>query len=105
MMEGLELVSFEMISRHGSARSSFVEAIRAARNGDFALAEKKMAEGEEDFLAGHQAHARLIQEEAAGKDVGVNLLLIHAADLMMSAETLKIIATELIEMYKKQGAR
>ena len=57
-----------------------------------------MAEGEEDFLAGHQAHARLIQEEAAGKDVGVNLLLIHAADLMMSAETLKIIATELIEM-------
>jgi len=103
-MEGLELICFEMISNHGCARSSFVEAIKAARQGDFERAAAKMAEGEEDFNAGHQAHAQLIQKEAGGEAVQVSLLLLHAADLMMSAETLKIMAQELIELYKKQDA-
>lgn len=102
-MEGMELVCFEMISHHGSARSFFVEAIQAAKGGDFALAEKNMAAGEEEFQAGHQAHAQLIQKEAGGETVPVDLLLLHAADLMMSAETLKIIAQELIDLYRKQG--
>ena len=103
-MEGIELVCFEMISHHGSARSCYIEAIQAAREGNFALAQEKIDSGDEEFQAGHQAHARLIQKEAAGEPVALSLLLLHAADLMMSAETLKIIGIELIELYKKQGA-
>lgn len=102
-MEGLELVCFEMISHHGCARSHFVEAVRVARQGDFAKAQAEMAQGEEEFHKGHQAHAKLIQQEANGEAVQVSLLLLHAADLMMSAETLKIIAQEFIELYKEQG--
>lgn len=99
-MEGMELICFEMIAHHGSARSHFVEAIKAAKEGDFAKAAEKMAQGEEEFNAGHRAHAQLIQREAGGEEIKVSLLLLHAADLMMSAETLKIMAQELIDLYK-----
>lgn len=101
-MEGLELCCFEMISYHGCARSCFVEAIAAAKKGDFEKAEQLMAEGEKEYCVGHEAHARLIQQEACGECTDVSLLLLHAADLMMSAETLKIVATEFIELYKNQ---
>ncbi|QIK57267.1 PTS lactose/cellobiose transporter subunit IIA [Erysipelothrix sp. HDW6A] len=100
-MEGLELLSFQMISFNGSARSCFVEAITAAKEGDFERAEELMKEGEEQFVEGHKVHAQLIQEEAQTGGTAVNLLLIHAEDQMMSAEVLKIIAAELIDIHKR----
>ncbi|QIK69860.1 PTS lactose/cellobiose transporter subunit IIA [Erysipelothrix sp. HDW6C] len=100
-MEGLELLSFQMISFNGSARSCFVEAITAAKEGDFERAEQLMAEGEEQFIEGHRVHAQLIQQEAQEGSTAVNLLLIHAEDQMMSAEVLKIIAAELIDIHKR----
>ncbi len=100
-MEGIELLSFQMISFNGSARSCFVEAIMAAKEGDFERAEQLMAEGEEQFVEGHRVHAQLIQKEASGEATAVNLLLIHAEDQMMSAEVLKIIAAELIDIHKR----
>jgi len=104
-MEGLELVCFEMISHNGAARSNFIEAIQAAKTSDFVRAQQLMQQGEEDFARGHKAHAQLIQAEAQGDPTPVNLLLIHAADLMMSAETLKIMATEIIELHRIQKER
>lgn len=100
-MEGIELLSFQMISFNGSARSCFVEAIMAAKEGDFERAEQLMAEGEEQFVEGHRVHAQLIQKEASGEPTVVNLLLIHAEDQMMSAELLKIVAAELIDIHKR----
>lgn len=35
-MQDLELIAFQIISNVGSARSAFVNAIRAAKAGDFA---------------------------------------------------------------------
>jgi len=101
MMEGLELICFEMISHHGCARSCFIEAVQAAKKGDFARAQELMKEGEAEFAAGHESHAKLIQQEASGETTNVSLLLLHAADLMMSAETLKLMAREFIELYEK----
>ena len=101
-MDGLELLSFQMISFNGAARSSFVEAIQAAKKGDFTRAEMLMAEGEEQFIQGHRVHAKLIQEEAKNEGISeINLLLIHAEDQLMSAELIKLVAEELIEIHKK----
>lgn len=99
-MEGLELVSFQIISAVGTARSLFIEAIQEAKAGNFEAAEQKMQEGSEMFTEGHHAHAGLIQQEAAGNPTTVSLLLLHAEDQLMSAEGFKIIATEFIDLYK-----
>jgi cellobiose PTS system EIIA component len=100
-MEGLELVSFQIIAAAGSARSSYVEALQAAKEGNFEEAEALIKQGDTDFVEAHHVHAELIQKFAAGEDPGANILLIHAEDQVMSAEVLKIMAVEFIELYKK----
>lgn len=100
-MEGIELQCFQIISAVGAARSSFIEAIQAAKKGDFKQARDLIREGETSFIQGHGAHASMIQQEASGNKVETCLLLIHAEDQLMSAESFKIIADELIQSYER----
>lgn len=103
-MEGLELQCFQIISAVGSARSLYIEAITEAKRSHFEKAEEMMKEGEAMFTQGHKAHASLIQKEASNQKVEVSLLLVHAEDQLMSAESFKIIACEMIETYKRLHA-
>ena len=100
-MEGIELIAFQIIAAVGSARSNFVEAVRQAKIGEFEQAEKLIKEGEKFFLEGHKAHSTLIQKEASEAKSEVSLILLHAEDQLMSAETLKIVADELIEVHRE----
>lgn len=101
-MEGLELTAFEIISAVGTARSSYIESIQKAKAGDFAAAEKLIEEGDEMFVQGHHAHAKLLQHEAEnGQGSALSLIILHAEDQLMSAEGFKIIALEFIDLYKR----
>lgn len=97
-MEGMERISFEIISNVGIARSCYIEAIRAAKAGNYEEAEAKLAEGDKNFQEGHASHMRLLQLEGK-EDIG--LLVIHAEDQLMSAETFKLLAIEFIDIHKK----
>lgn len=101
-MEGLELICFQIISFAGEAKSAYMRAIHTAKAGNYEEAEKMIKEGSNVFLQAHKAHADLIQKEAAGDMTETpNLLLIHAEDQLMAAETCKILAVELIDTYKR----
>lgn len=101
MVEGLEMICFQIISNVGGARSSYIEAIQKAKQGDFEGAEACMEAGKQQFLTGHEAHFELLQKEAQGQAVGGSLILVHAEDQLMSAEGFKIIAEEMIASYKR----
>ena len=100
-MEGIELTCFQIISAVGGARSCFIEAIQKAKAKDFDGAREAIKAGEEMFTEGHKAHAELVTKEANGDKVDVVLLLVHAEDQLMSAETFKILANEFIDLYEK----
>lgn len=100
-MEEQELKLFHIISNIGTARSDYIEAIREAKVGNYDEAQRLIKEGTEAFSKGHDVHSELIQAEAGGNPVTANLLLIHAEDLLMSAETFKIFALEMIDNYKR----
>lgn len=100
-MEGIELICFEIISSVGGARSCYIEAIELAKNKQFDEAQQAIKNGDEMFLQGHHAHAKLVQQEASGDKVDVVLLLVHAEDQLMSAETFKILAEQFIDVYKQ----
>lgn len=55
-MDGLELVSFKIISAVGMAKSSFIEAMKVAANGEFDAARAKIKEGEESIHYGLSVH-------------------------------------------------
>lgn len=100
-MEGLELCCFQIISAVGMARSFYIEAIQEAKKGKFQQARTLMRKGEQSFVEGHEVHATLIRKEASGKKVEPCLLLIHAEDQLMSAESFKMIADEMIGSYER----
>lgn len=102
-MEGLELISFEIISNVGMSKSlsiEAIEAIREARKGNYEMADENLKRANQYLTDGHHAHASLIQQEAAGEKVDFSLILMHAEDQMMSAEIIKSLVEEMIEMYK-----
>ena len=100
-MEGIELIAFDIISNVGMAKSLAVEALRDVREGKYDEAEKKMNEASECLVKGHHAHTSLIQNEAAGEKVEFSLIIMHAEDQMMAAETIKSLIEEMIEMFKQ----
>lgn len=97
----VEVFCFKLISTVGAARSCYVEAVQKAKEGDYETARKLFEEGNENFHQGHQLHAQTIQKEAGGDTVTMSLLVAHAEDQLMSAETLKIVCEELIELYNR----
>lgn len=100
-MEGIELISFKIISTVGTARSNYIEAVKEASKGNFEKAEQLIAEGREVFTQGHLAHADLLQEDADGKHPEFSMLLMHAEDQLMSAEAFGILAVQFIDVYKQ----
>ncbi len=99
-MNGLELIAFEIISNVGMAKSLAIEALRDVRNGKYEEVKLKLDEASEFLIKGHHAHADLIQKEASGEKVEFSLIVMHAEDQMMAAETIKSLVEEMIEMYK-----
>ncbi|UTR15937.1 PTS lactose/cellobiose transporter subunit IIA [Salipaludibacillus sp. LMS25] len=91
----------KLISSAGAARSNYIEAIQKAKADKFMEAQELIEEGESFFVEGHKLHAELISNEAAGKGMEVSLLFVHAEDHMISAETTKILAEEIISLYER----
>lgn len=100
-MKSIEEVCFQIICAVGNARSLYIEAIQEAKQKNFERAEQLIKEGETSFVEGHKAHADLIAQEANGKTVQVSLLLAHAEDQLMSAESFGILSKEFIDIYRQ----
>ncbi|MBR1757737.1 MAG: PTS lactose/cellobiose transporter subunit IIA [Lachnospiraceae bacterium] len=111
-MESLETTCLMIIGNAGAARASYVEAIEVAREGDFEEAEKIMARAGEEFLEAHRAHAAMLSAASAGESLiteedkespeeALRLLMIHAEDQLMAADSFSILCEQFIELYKK----
>lgn len=100
-----ELIGFQIISNVGMAKSLVLEALYAAKKGDYLLAEEKLKESKQFFINGHKIHATLIQKEARGEKLEFSLLFMHAEDQLMSAETISELVKEMIDMYKRMDEK
>lgn len=100
-MEELELVCFQLITAAGTAKSNYIGAIQCAKEGKYEEAASLIEEGDKILRQGHEPHTDMVQKEAAGENVPLSLILMHAEDQMMSTEVFKVMAEEMIELYKK----
>ena len=85
------------------AKSSYVEAMRAAAKGDYQLSEEKMKEGDDFYSKGHDAHLSC-PKRPMGEALGTGVILMHAEDQMMAAEVVRLMAEENIKMSKNPGS-
>lgn len=97
----METIIMNIILHSGNARSTAMEAIQEAKQGNFEVAEKYIAEATQSLGDAHKSQTALIQGEARGEKSEISILLIHAQDHLMTAMTLKDLASEMVELYKR----
>lgn len=99
----LEMVVMNLVVNSGNARSTAIEALRAAKESDFDQADKLMEEADQIILQGHKSQTEMIQAELNGQKIEVSLLMVHAQDHLMNAMTVMDLCREMIEILKKKN--
>lgn len=97
----IEEVVFEIISNAGFAKSLSYEALELSISGKIEEANNKLKEAESFLLNSHKIQTSIIQNEARGNKMDINVLFIHAEDHLMSAIEIKNLIERLIKMNDK----
>ncbi|MBY0595764.1 PTS lactose/cellobiose transporter subunit IIA [Bacillus bingmayongensis] len=105
MMTTVEQIPFQLILHSGNARSYAMEALQYAKQGKLQEADEAMAKAKEAINEAHHFQTELIQSEARGEKTEISVLLIHAQDHLMNSMTVKELAAEFIDLYKKLDAK
>lgn len=95
-----EEISFGLIAASGAARSMAFEALKEAHNGNFDKADELMKQSEETFLSAHETQTKLLQREAQGNHIQLDVILVHAQDHLMTSMLAQELIAELINLYK-----
>ena len=60
-----------------------------------------MKEGDSNFSKAHSAHLQTLQDEMTLLEPQITLLLTHAEDQLMGAETIKNVVQECMDLYRE----
>lgn len=99
-MDDIERLSYALIHDVVKAQDKYLTAIQYAKKKKFKEAQQAMKEGTCMYIRGHREHVDLLQEYASSASKPISLLLVHAEDCLMRAESFKIIADEFISLYR-----
>lgn len=93
--------SFQIIAAAGDSKGYSMSAIKAAKAGEPEKARAELKEAEQRLLEAHEYQTEMIQQEAAGNQVPVNIILVHSQDHLTMAMTAIDLAKECIELYQQ----
>lgn len=97
----LETIAMTLVGNAGEGRSLAYEALAEAKKGNFEKADELLKESQKRTLAAHEIQTQLICNEADGNKTEMSLLMVHAQDHLMTTMTLREVALEMLELYKK----
>lgn len=92
-----------LIINGGNAKSDAMEAIRAAKKGQFDEADQKLKDADAALGEAHKSQTGMLTKEASGDPVAVSLLMVHGQDHLMNAITFRDLAAEVVDVYKKMA--
>ncbi|HIY57712.1 MAG TPA: PTS lactose/cellobiose transporter subunit IIA [Candidatus Tetragenococcus pullicola] len=90
-----------LIMYGGNAKSDAMEAIAAAKKGDFEEAEKKFEDANDSLGKAHNAQTEMLTKEAQGEHAQVTLLTVHSQDHLMTAIAFTDLAKEIVDLYRR----
>lgn len=100
MDENQYLTHFKLIAAAGQSRSNSIEAIQTARQGDFDGAKRLLDEANDNLTEAHKIEFTMLQDEANGKPVDVNIVAVHAQDHLTMATVMHDLAEEIVCLYQ-----
>ena len=93
---------FEIIALAGDSRSKMIKALREAKSGKYAEAEKLMTDAESEMNSAHTKQFEMLQKEANGEHVDVNIVTVHAQDHLTMATVTHDLVVEIIDILKQK---
>lgn len=99
--EELEKSIMELIFISGNAKSIGLQAIMCAEEGKFKEAEQKYNSAKAELHKAHEIQTKFLNTEINGECIEKSILLIHAQDHFMSANTILELVERFIKLYKK----
>ena len=98
----LEQEIMSLILYGGNAKGLAIEALRAAKEGNFEQADQFLEEADSNMNEAHSTQTKLIQAEIRGESVQLSLLMVHAQDHIMNAITTVDLCREIIEILRSK---
>ncbi|WP_261764010.1 PTS lactose/cellobiose transporter subunit IIA, partial [Marinococcus halophilus] len=92
---------FEIISNAGDAKSLAYESLEMVENKDYKEADENLQLADDQLKRAHNTQTRLIQNEINGDKVTMSLLMVHAQDHLMGAESEITLIKHLISLQKQ----
>ncbi|EKN6203800.1 PTS N,N'-diacetylchitobiose transporter subunit IIA [Yersinia enterocolitica] len=89
-----------IIINAGQSRSLCYEALRSAKENNFAGADEKMKEAEYYAKQAHLVQTKLIEADEGEGKTKMTLVMVHAQDHLMTSILAKELVTELIDLYR-----
>jgi PTS system cellobiose-specific IIA component len=98
-------IAAQVIIFAGNARVFLNEAVAAIEAEDFEKVETLITKAEKEITKAHEIQTDVIQSEARGERLEISLLLTHAQDTLMSANTEIRLTRHIFRLYKKLHAK
>lgn len=95
-------ISMKIISYAGMAKSDYILALNAVKKGEFDDFEENIKYGDENYKIAHNFHGDILKKETETLEPQVSLLLMHAEDQLLNAETIRFLVMELVDLYRKK---
>ena len=99
-MEALYEASFTLIGIAGDSKAEGMQTIDCCKQGDFEGARKHLAAADETMVKAHDAQTEMLQQEAEGNPVPVNIILVHAQDHLTMAQVMRDMAEQFMDLYQ-----
>lgn len=96
-----EDIVMNLVCNGGDCRSKALEAIQAARKGNFEQADALMAQAQQSMHLAHNFQTELIQAEMRedeSEKAELSLLMVHGQDHLMDGMVVYDLASEIIEI-------
>lgn len=90
-----------LISSVGVAKSNYLQVMEAAKLQNEEQIEELLKEADQLFVAAHHSHQELMTLDYKLESLAEMMLLMHAEDQLMSAETIHLLVLELLACYKR----
>lgn len=99
--EEVTMIGFEIVAYAGDARSSLIEAMNAARDGEYDKAKELIKEADESIKQAHNTQTDILAKEASGESVELSFIMVHGQDHLMTTILLRDLIEHMVELYKK----
>lgn len=101
MLDKIYEISFQIILHAGDARTKALQAIQQSNLGEAEEAKALLNEAKQCLKLAHKQQTELIQQEANGEKLELNVMLVHGQDHFSMAMTSIDLAEQMLKMNEK----